>query len=141
MSTRWDVLRRLGRPLALAALFILGEAFAAVAWAQMVGAPVRASWIAGGLSFLPLRLFGFACIVVSLDRLRSACDRSSSRAPAEPTVLWKRPPFAAPSHTGEMTPTQSWARGHVIAGRYELLDLIGRGGMGEVYEGRRLKDG
>jgi hypothetical protein len=31
--------------------------------------------------------------------------------------------------------------GQILADRYELHEIIGRGGMGEVYEGRRLDDG
>jgi eukaryotic-like serine/threonine-protein kinase len=66
-------------------------------------------------------------------RLRDACgDDASLAAEVERMLRADALPHPLLDH-GNMSRMDPWQRGDLVAGHYRVIDLIGRGGMGEVY--------
>ena len=84
----------------------------------------------------PASLFAYSCSSTPRTSPTATCAGSGS-GHAGAGLLWRpeqQTPFSPPSN---LTPMQ----GEVIAGRYELLELIGKGGMSSVYKAHdRLLD-
>ena len=66
-------------------------------------------------------------------RLRDACGGDASlAAEVERMLLADSLPHPLLDH-GKLSRMDRWQPGDLVAGHYRVIDLIGRGGMGEVY--------